>query len=166
MTKTLEERKAYSKAWLDNLHDTCVDYLIPDGIDKDKFIKNIIYILDCPQQREAEKTITELLQPTPPDDEVEEVLALRDLPDTVICFDWIMKYFEWVKNDDDHLIINKIRNTLIRRATQPKSCDGLVEALEKIIYETTDDGDGVTGSPLYIQNVAKQALAEHRKGDV
>ena len=95
------------------------------------------------------KTITELLQPTPTDDEVDE--AVKTIHD-VGCFGG---------GEEGEKTVQAVL-TLIRRATQPKSCDKLVEALEYCSMNPRDMHP--QSQSQYI--VSRQALAEHRKGVV
>ncbi len=64
-------------------------------------------------------------------------------------------------------ISKKDAETLIRRATQPKSCTVLVEALRKvnhifIVQERNGISDDLASDGM---ELIKNALAEHRKGE-
>lgn len=109
--------------------------------------------------------IRELLQPAPTDDEV------------------IVFVETFLKSQDPHFEFDMDAfKTLIRRATQPKSCDKLVEALENVEkaclctrqtygfdYSDNHEYIGKAGGGKRWNTpdvIAKQALAKHRKGDV
>ena len=143
--KTLEQRKADALEALTRFDNA--DFSVAETR---RILSNEI-LIHC-------ETITELLQPTPPDGAVEEAVELVQemIDDDDMCFSPYGKgLFE----------------TLIRRATQPKSCDKLVEALESLTELTWSAPIGCSSEDHYrmimrwVENTAQQALAEHRKGD-
>jgi len=156
--KTIEERKEIARIELDKLLLNCAS-----GSYEDESVGNLTCATLC--------TITELLQPSPSDSEVEEAIDSKLIK--------LMELFEETETQGEYekreIVTRKATNvlleikTLIRRASQP-SCDKLVEALEYargLIQNSIDDGRTPRGflctdGGMGLQPI-NEALAEHRK---